>query len=88
MRKDGPVRFYGSLFCVEQEYGKMPLAWPQGLDVYLEPPEFVAYPDTIYDFNLVFETSAGLATGTYRLLFYRSFEGGFRGSSSIKVIVE
>ncbi len=87
-RKDGPGRFYGSLTYVEEEYGKMPLAWPRGLDVYLEPPEFVAYANTIYDFNLVFETTEELDPGTYRLRFYRTFEGGLRGSGWIKVTVE
>ncbi len=87
-RKDGPGRFYGSMVYVKQEYGLMPLAWPQGLDVYLEPTEFVAYPNTVYDFNLVFETTLELALGTYYLHFYYNFEKGFYGSGWIEIMVE
>ncbi len=87
-RKDGPGRFYGSLVYVGQEYGKMPLAWPQGLDAYLEPVEFTAYPNTTYDFNLVFKGTPELVPGAYSLNFYQKFENGFRASSSIKVTVE
>ncbi len=87
-RKDGPGRFYGSLVHVEREYGLMPLAWPQGLDAHLEPVEFVAYPNTVYDFNLVFKTTPDLARGAYYLHFYYAFENGFRASSWIKVTVE
>jgi hypothetical protein len=87
-RKDGPGSFSGSFVHVDREYGEMPRPWPEGLDAYLEPPEFMAYPNATYNFNLVVSTSAELAPGTYYLHFYHNFEGGFYGSGWLEATVE
>lgn len=84
-RKDGPGRFYGRLFHVDREYGLMPQPMPGGLDAYLEPPEFIAYPNATYHFNLVFGTTLELDPGTYYLHFYHTFETGFYGSGWIEI---
>ena len=87
-RKDGPGRFYGSLVHVDREYGPLPQPMPEGLDVYLETPEFIAYPNTTYHINLVFSATPELDPGTYYLHFYHRFENGFHGSGWIEVTVE
>lgn len=87
-KKDGPGRFSGRLVRVDREYGLIPQPMPEGLDVYLEPSEFLAYPNATYNSNLVFKTTAGLALGTYYLHFYHNLEKGFNGSGWIEVTVE
>ncbi len=87
-RKDGPGGFTGSLFYTEREYGEIPLPWPEGLDVYLEPPEFTAYPSATYNFDLVVSAAPELAPGIYYLHFYQYFENGFYGNGWIEVTVE
>lgn len=87
-RKDGPGRFYvRRLVHVEGEYGLMPLPWPKGLNVYLEPSEFIAYPNTTYSVDLVFKTTPELITGTYYFHFYYNMDNGFFSNGWIKVIV-
>ncbi|MGD9142292.1 MAG: hypothetical protein PVG61_00435 [Dehalococcoidia bacterium] len=87
-RKDGPGGFSGSFVHVGREYGDMPLPWPGGLDVYLDPPGFTAYPNEIYDFELVISTAAELLPDTYFIRFYRNFENGFYGSGWLELTVE
>jgi uncharacterized protein YfaP (DUF2135 family) len=87
-RKDGPGNFHGSFVYVDKEYGLLPLSWPEGLDVYLEPAEFTAYPNVAYSFDLVIDTGLELDPGTYYLHFYQIFENGFYSNGWIKVIVE
>ncbi len=86
-RKDGPGSFSGSFVYVDGEYGEMPLPWPEGLDAYLEPSEFMAYPNATYNFNLVVSTAPELNPGTYYLHFYQHFENGFYGSGWLEVTV-
>ncbi len=87
-RKDGPGRFSGRLVHVDREYGLIPQPMPEGLDVYLEPPEFIAYPNATYNYDLVFKTTPRLAPGTYYLHFYHNLENGFYGSGWIAITVE
>jgi hypothetical protein len=88
MKKDGPGRFYGKITRGDEVESRAEFVLPEGLDVYLEPPEFMAYPNTVYNFNLVIETTPGLAPGTYYLEFYRHLENGFYGSGWIVVTME
>jgi hypothetical protein len=87
-RKDGPGDFSGYLVYVEKEYGLLPLPWPKGLDAYLEPPEFTAYPNATYNFDLVVSAAPELDPGTYYLHFYHVFENSGYGSGWLEVTVE
>ncbi len=87
-RKGGPGRFSGRLVPVDREYGRMPQPMPEGLDAYLEPPEFMAYPNATYHFNLVFSTTPELAPGIYYLKFHQTFENGFYSGGWIEITVE
>ncbi len=87
-RKDGPGSFSDYLVHVDREYGEMPLPWPEGLDAYLEPPEFMAYPNATYNFDLVISTRPELDTDIYYLHFYHIFENSGYGSGWLEVTVE
>jgi nitrogen fixation protein FixH len=87
-RKDGPGKFYGKLVHVEREYGLMPLPLPKGLDIYLEPAEFMAYPNTTYNIDLVLEATPELAPGTYFLHLHHNLENIRYGSGWLMVTVE
>jgi hypothetical protein len=52
------------------------------------PPGFMAYPNTTYSFNIVFNTTPELVPGSYYLHFYHNFEGEGYGSGWIQVTVE
>jgi nitrogen fixation protein FixH len=86
-RKDGPGSFSGRLFYVGGEYEILPLPMPEGLDVYLEPPQFTAYSNTIYNFNLVLVATAELPQDIYYLHFYNHLENGFYSDGYIRVTV-
>jgi uncharacterized protein YfaP (DUF2135 family) len=86
-RKDGPGSFSGRLFHVDGEYEILPLPMPEGLDAYLEPPEFTAYSNTTYNFNLVLATTSELLQGIYHLHFYNHLENGFYSNGYIRVTV-
>jgi hypothetical protein len=60
---------------------------PEGLDVYLEPPQFTAYSNTIYNFNLVLVATAELPQDIYYLHFYNHLENGFYSDGYIRVTV-
>ncbi len=87
-RKDGPGGFSGSFVYVDREYGLTPLPWPEGLDAYLEPAEFTAYPNATYNFELIVSAVPELDPGIYYLHFYQHFENGFYGSGWIKLTIE
>jgi hypothetical protein len=87
-RKDGPGDFSGSFVYVDKEYGLLPLPWPEGLDVCLDPPEFTAYPNATYNFELVISAAPDLNPGTYYLHFYHIFENSWYGSGWIKLTAE
>ncbi len=87
-KKEGPGGFSGRLVHVDREYGLIPQPMPEGLDIYLEPPEFIAYPNATYNPILVFRTTPRLALGTYYMHFYHNLENGFYSSGWIAVTVE
>ena len=87
-RKEGPGGFSGSLVRVDREYGVTPLPWPEGLDAYLEPPEFTAYPNTTYHFYLVVSTAPELEAGTYYLHFSHFLGKSRYGSGWLEITVE
>ena len=61
---------------------------PDGLDVSIEPSQFMAYPETVYHSTITIKTSPELASGEYRLLFGKNFERVFSGVGWIKINVE
>jgi hypothetical protein len=87
-RKDGPGGFYGRFVYVDAEYGNNPLPWPEGLDIYFNPPEFTAYPNATYTFELAISASPELEPGIYNLRLYRVFENGWYGSGGFKITIE
>lgn len=61
---------------------------PDGLDVSIEPSQFMAQPETVYHSTIIIKTSSELAPGEYRFLFGKNFEKVFSGVGHIKVNVE
>lgn len=61
---------------------------PDGLDVSIEPSQFMAYPDTEYHSTITIKASPELASGEYRFLFGKNFEKVFSGVGWIEVSAE
>ncbi len=61
---------------------------PDGLDVSIEPSQFMAYPDTEYHSTINIKAVHELASGEYRFLFGKNFERVFSGAGWIRVNVE
>ena len=76
-RKSGPGRVIYEISRV-----------PAGLDVSIEPSQFMAYADTEYHSIITIKASPELASGEYRFLFGKNFERVFSGAGWIKVTVE
>jgi hypothetical protein len=87
-RKDGPGYFSCNFYFVDAEYSEQPLPWPDGLDVYLEPVGFTAYPNTIYNFEIVISATSELLPGTYYLKSCFTFENGFYSGGWLELTVE
>jgi len=76
-RKSGPGRIIYEISRV-----------PDGLDVSIEPSQFMAYPDTEYNSTITIKASPDLQPGKYRLSFGKNFERVFSGVGWIEVSVE
>ena len=76
-RKSGPGRIIYEISRV-----------PDGLDVSIEPSQFMAYPDMEYHSTITIKTTPELAPGEYRLSFGKNFERVISGVGWIKVNVE
>ncbi len=61
---------------------------PDGLDVSIEPSQFMAYPNTEYHSTITIKVSPELPPGEYRLSFGKNFERVFSGVGWIKINVE
>jgi len=61
---------------------------PDGLDVSIEPSQFMAYPETVYHSTITIKASPELQPGEYRLSFGKNFERVFSGVGHITVNVE
>jgi uncharacterized protein YcfL len=61
---------------------------PEGLDVTIEPSQFMAQPETIYHSTITVKASPELQPGEYRLSFGQNFEKVFSGVGWIEVSVE
>ena len=61
---------------------------PNGLEVSIEPSQFMAYPDMEYHSTITIKASPALPLGEYRLSFGKNFEKVFSGIGWIKVNVE
>lgn len=61
---------------------------PDGLDVSIEPSQFMAQPETVYHSTITIKASPGLPPGEYRLSFGQNFEKVFSGVGWIEVSVE
>jgi len=76
-RKSGPGR-------IIYEISKV----PDGLDVSIEPLQFMANPDTEYHSTITIKASPELQPGEYRFSFGKNFERVFSGVGWIEVSVE
>ena len=61
---------------------------PEGLEVTIEPSQFMAQPETVYHSTITIKASPELAPGEYQLSFGQNFEKVFSGVGWIKVNVE
>ena len=61
---------------------------PDGLDVSVEPSQFMAHPEAVYHSTITIKASPELTSGEYRLTFGKNFEKVFSGVGHIKVNVE
>ena len=61
---------------------------PDGLDVTIEPSQFMAQPENVYHSTITIKASPELAPGEYQLSFGQNFEKVFSGVGWIKVNVE
>jgi len=61
---------------------------PEGLDVSIEPSQFIAQPETVYHSTITIKASTELAPGEYRLSFGHNFEKVSSGVGWIEVSVE
>jgi len=76
-RKSGPGRIIYEISRV-----------PDGLDVSIEPSQFMAYPDMEYHSTVTIKASPELQQGEYRFSFGKNFERVFSGVGWIEVSVE
>ena len=76
-RKSGPGRIIYEISRV-----------PDGLDVSIEPSQFMANPDTEYHSIITIKASPELHPGEYRFSFGKNFERVFSGVGWIEVSVE
>jgi hypothetical protein len=87
-RKDGPGYFSGNFYYVDAEYNEQPLPWPDGLEIYLEPSGFTAYPNTTYDFDLVISITPEFRPGMYYIRTCFTFENGFYMGGWTRLTIE
>ena len=76
-RKSGPGRIIYEITRV-----------PDGLDVSIEPSQFMANPDKEYHSTITIKASPELQPGEYRFSFGKNFERVFSGVGWIEVSVE
>jgi len=69
----------------EYEEDKLPM--PDGLEMFMEPSSFMAYPNTVYRFSIMVETAPELAPGEYFILLEQHLEGAFDSRGWIRVTV-
>jgi len=87
-RKQGPGKVIYEISRVAGEYSGNKLPLPAGLDVSIEPSQFMAYPDMEYHSTVTIKASPELQPGKYRLSFGKYFEKVFSGVGWIEVSVE
>ena len=87
-RRNGPGMVHYTISSrVEDVYSTEELPWPDGLDISIEPSDFMAYPNENYISTLTVRTTNGLLQGEYVFRFYSLFEGSMEGGGWLKVIV-
>lgn len=63
MRLPAEVSFL--TFMTDREYGYDDVSLPDGLSVFVEPSLFTAYPNAVYDFVIIVETTSSVEPGEY-----------------------
>jgi len=83
-----PSQFSYEFYKVGGEYEEDKLPMPDGLEMFMEPSSFMAYPNTVYRFSIMVETAPELAPGEYFIRFEWHLEGAFDSRGWIIVTVE
>ena len=83
-----PSQFSYEIYKVGGEYEEDKLPMPDGLEMFMEPSSFMAYPNTVYRFSIMVETAPELVPGEYFICFEQHLEGAFDSRGWIKVTVE
>ena len=83
-----PSQFSYEIYKVGGEYEEDKLPMPDGLEMFMEPSSFMAYPNTVYRFSIMVETAPELAPGEYFIRFEWHLEGAFDSGGWIIVTIE
>lgn len=83
-----PSQFSYEIYKVGGEYEEDKLPMPDGLEMFMEPSSFMAYPNTVYRFSIMVETAPELAPDEYFILLEQHLEGAFDSRGWIRVTVE
>ena len=87
-REDGAGEFSCVIFRTDKEYGEDTLPMPSGLEVSIEPPKVMAYPNNTYHLTITIKTSPEIVASEYWLRLEQNFEKVFKTTGWIKVNVE
>jgi len=89
VKKDirGPEQFTYTISGTSGEYSEDRPLMPEGLEVNIEPSQFIVCPNTTYYSILTIKTTADVTARDYRFLLECYLENGFRGNSSIRISV-
>lgn len=82
-----PSQFSYEIYKVGGEYEEDKLPMPDGLEMFMEPSSFMAYPNTVYRFSIMVETAPELVPGEYFIRFEQHLEGAFDSGGWIRVTV-
>lgn len=82
-----PSQFSYEIYKVGGEYEEDKLPMPDGLEMFMEPSSFMAYPNTVYRFSIMVETAPELAPGEYFIRFEQHLEGAFDSGGLITITV-
>jgi hypothetical protein len=88
-RTSGPGMVHYSVSSrVKADYPKEEPPWPDGLNISIEPSDFMAYPNETYISILTVTTTPDLLQGEYVFRLGFHFEGVAEGGGWITVIVD
>ncbi|WAI01439.1 hypothetical protein [Methanogenium organophilum] len=87
-KRNGPgMVHYAIPSRIESVYSDEELAWPKGLNISIEPSDFMAYPNETYNSTITIKTAPDLLQGEYVFRYHHLFEGVMEGGGSLTVVV-